>query len=451
MPLPEFARSTTLRWTLLAAGIAAAFVIALLECVYLKTRADLTMRSDHMIASQIRVLAGLSPERRLAVLNEHLTQDSALVEGLFDSNDRRLAGNLQSLPPDLRIDNAVESTVVERIEGSGPSRQAIRLIAGRLPNGDVLVSGRNADDVEEIARVVGRALALGVVSAMVLCLVAGVTLSARARYRILEINEKVRRIIAGDLRERLPHRGTDDPFSRLAVVVNGMLDEMESSIHSLAGVGNDIAHDLRTPLARARLTLERGRTTAKTLEHLQTVADKAIAGIDQSLSIITAILRLAEIENGKRFAAFGKVALADIVREVADMYGPIAEDRGIILKINSPQELSVRGDRDLLMEAVANLVDNAVKFTPAGGQVEIGLFRGKSETIVRISDTGCGISEHERDAVMRRFYRSDKMRHTSGFGLGLSLVTAIVKLHGFRFGIVSGPGCVVEIACPQLG
>jgi signal transduction histidine kinase len=369
---------------------------------------------------------------------------------LFDSNGRRLAGNLESVPPDLRIDNSVQGTVVDRIDESGRAKQAVRLIARGFPNGDVLVSGRNADDVEEIARVVDWALALGVVSAMLLCLVVGLALSARARHRILEINEKVQRIIAGDLRERLPHRGTDDPFSKLAVIVNGMLDEMESNIHSLAGVGNDIAHDLRTPLARARLTLERGRTSAKTLEHLQMVADKAMAGIDQSLSTITAILRLVEIENGKRAAAFGEVALADLVREVADMYEPIAEDRGITLQIHSPQELSVRGDRDLLIEAVANLVDNAVKFTPAGGRVEIGLFRGDGESIVRVSDTGCGISEHERDAVIRRLYRSDKMRHTPGFGLGLNLVTAIVKLHGFRFNIVPGSGCVVEIACPQV-
>jgi signal transduction histidine kinase len=232
------------------------------------------------------------------------------------------------------------------------------------------------------------------------------------------------------------------------MIVNGMLDEMETLIHSLAGVGNDIAHDLRTPLTRARLTLERGRAGAGTLEQLQMVADKTIDGIDQSLSIITAILRLAEIESSQRLAGFGKVALADLVREVGDMYEPIAEDKGIALVVHSPQELSVHGDRDLLIEAIANLVDNAVKFTPAGGQVEIGLFRGNGENIVRVKDTGCGISEAERDAVVRRFYRSNKVRHTSGLGLGLNLVAAIVKLHGFRFTIFPGSGCVVEIGCP---
>jgi signal transduction histidine kinase len=322
------------------------------------------------------------------------------------------------------------------------------MIGRSLPNGDVLVIGRNVDEVGEIARVVGGALALGLIPAVLLCLAVGVALSARARKRIVEVNNRVQRIVAGHLSERLPHREADDPFSKLAMIVNGMLDEMETLIHSLAGVGNDIAHDLRTPLTRARLTLERGRANAGTLEQLQMVADKTIDGIDQSLSIVTAILRLAEVEKSQRSAGFGKVALADLVREVGDMYEPIAEDKGIALVIHSPHELSVHGDRDLLIEAVANLVDNAVKFTPAGGQVEIGLFRGNGENIVRVKDTGSGISEHERDAVLRRFYRSDKIRHTSGLGLGLNLVTAIVKLHGFRFTIVPGSGCVVEIGCP---
>jgi signal transduction histidine kinase len=312
------------------------------------------------------------------------------------------------------------------------------------------VIGRNVDEVGEIARVIGRALALCLIPAVLFSLAVGMALSAYARKRIVEVDEQVQRIVAGNLHERLPHWKADDSFSKLAMIVNAMLDEMETLIHSLAGVGNDIAHDLRTPLTRARLTLERGRTSATTLEHLQMVTDKTIEGIDQSLSIVTAILRLAEIEKSQRSASFGKVALADLVREVGDMYEPIAEDKGIALLVQAPHELSAYGDRDLLIEAVANLVDNAVKFTPVGGQVEIGLFRGIAENILRVKDTGSGISEHERDAVLRRFYRSDKAKHTSGLGLGLNLVVAIVKLHGFRFTIVPGPGCVAEIGCPYV-
>jgi signal transduction histidine kinase len=228
-----------------------------------------------------------------------------------------------------------------------------------------------------------------------------------------------------------------------------MLDEIEALIQALAGVGNDIAHDLRTPLARARLMLERGRDNAKTQGQLEAVVDKAIGGIDQTLAITTALLRLAEIENSRRSAAFGRVALADILREIADLYEPIAEDKGIALHIDSEHALTVDGDRDLLMEAIVNLVDNALKFTPRGGRVEVALLRGSSETILRIRDTGPGISKEERDVVLRRFYRSDKLRGVRGLGLGLNLVAAIVKLHAFRLTIYPGAGCVVEIASPD--
>ena len=450
MQLREFTRSTTLRRTFLVAGLFAAFILALLGFIYLKTQGDLTMRSDRLIVSQMGVFADLSPERRLDAINEHLKQDPGRVQlaGLFGSNGRRITGNLESLPPDLKTDNAVQSAVVDRIDESIREKQAVRLIGRSLPNGDVLVIGRNVDEVGEIARVLGRVLALGLIPALLICLAVGLALRARVQKRIAEVDERIQRIVAGDLHERLPYQKTDDPFSKLAVIVNSMLDEMEALIHALAGVGNHIAHDLRTPLTRARLTLERGRTNAETLEQLQVATDKTMDGIDQSLTIVSAILRLAEIENSQRSAGFGKVALADLVREVGDMYEPIAEDKGIALQIHSPHELSAHGDRDLLIEAVANLVDNAVKFTPAGGQVEIGLFRGNGENILRVKDTGSGISEHERDAVLRRFYRSDKTRHTSGVGLGLNLVTAIVKLHGFRFTIVPGSGCVVEIRMP---
>ncbi|MGF6311657.1 signal transduction histidine kinase [Bradyrhizobium sp. i1.8.4] len=452
MQLGEFARSTTLRRTLLVAALFAGFVVMLLGFVYVKIKHDLTMRSDRMIGAQIGVFADLSPERRLHAIDEHLKQDPRRVRlaALFDPDGRKILGNLENLPRDIEPDNVVRDAVIDSRDENGSTRQAVRLIARKLPNGDVLAIGRNNDEVTEIAHVVSGAFALGVVPAVLLCFAIGVILNARARQRIVEVNERVQRIVAGKLRERLPHRNADDPFSKLTMIVNGMLDEMETLIQSLAGVGSDIAHDLRTPLTRARLILERGRSNARTLEQLQIVVDRTTEALDQSLSIITAILRLTEIEKSQRSAGFGKVALAELIREVADMYEPIAEDKGIDLLTHLPRELSVRGDRDLLIEAVANLVDNAIKYTPAGGQVEIGLFHGNRETVVRVRDTGSGINERERHAVLRRFYRSDRVRHTSGLGLGLNLVAAIVKLHDFRFTIHPGSGCVVEIGCPSL-
>ena len=451
MRQPQFIRSTTFHWALAVAGVLAVFVIALFGFIYWKTDDYLIARSDTMIARQLNYIAGLPAERRLMAIAEHLEQDSRGVQyaGLFGADGRKIAGNLEQVPPELTTNDSVQSVSVVRMLPAGPQTRVIRAIARRMSDGSALVIGREVDETREISHVVGQALALGLVPAFCLCLLAGAWLSMRAQKRVEEVNQRVQRIIAGDLRERLPHRNVDDPFSKLAAIVNGMLDEMETMIHALAGVGNDIAHDLRTPLTRARLTLERGRTNATSLEQLQTVVDKAVANLDQSLSIITALLRLAEIENSRRSAAFGSVPLHEMLVEVCDIYEPIAENKNIELRVEVGHPLNVLGDRDLLFEAVANLVDNAVKFTPEGGKVGIELIRGDDKTIVRVTDSGSGISEQDREVVLRRFYRSDKMRNTPGVGLGLNLVAAIVKLHGFRLAIHSGPGGRMEIICPD--
>jgi len=226
--------------------------------------------------------------------------------------------------------------------------------------------------------------------------------------------------------------------------------QLEEALQEAKVVGDNIAHDLRTPLTRVRIRLERGREHASTLEEFRAIADQAIAGLDQLLTTITALLRITEIEHSRRRERFGEVQLAPLICEVGDLYGPIAEDKGVTLWAEAPDGATVQGDRDLLFEAVVNLVDNAVKFTPEGGRVELVLLCKEGETVIRVIDTGPGIPEIEREAVTQRFYRSDKSRNTKGLGLGLSMVAAIIKLHDFRFRISAGPGCTAEIACPNL-
>ena len=221
---------------------------------------------------------------------------------------------------------------------------------------------------------------------------------------------------------------------------------LEEALQEAKVVGDNIAHDLRAPLTRVRLRLERGREHASTVEELRAVADQAITGLDQSLITITALLRITEIEHSRRREGFSEVQLAPLIREAGDLYDPIAENKGVTLRVDAADGPTVRGDRDLLFEAVANLVDNAVKFTPEGGRVELVLLYQEGETVIRVIDTGPGIPEIEREAVTQRFYRSDKSRNIKGLGLGLSMVAAIVKLHGFHFRISAGPGCTAEIA-----
>jgi signal transduction histidine kinase len=448
--LPDFARTSTFRSTL---AIAVAFVlctVVLFGFVYWQTAAYLTSSFDALITGELQIFAGEPPERWLPHINERLDNDPRRVRiaGLFGADGHRIAGNLESLPAGLTPDVPANAVVV-RVDNQGRETEKVRLATERLPDGEILAIGRNNDEIAGIANIVRRALILGLLPAFGLAVVLGLALSLRARRRLSEVNRRIQRIVAGDLRERLPTRGGNDPFDQLAVSVNRMLGEIETLIQEIAGVGNDIAHDLRTPLTRVRARLERGRARAATLDELRTVVDRSIGGLDQSLAVVTALLRIAEIEHNRRLEGFSQVQLAPLLREVGDLYEPIAEDKRVMLQVEVADEAAVHGDRDLLFEAVANLVDNAVKFTPEGGRVILALLRRDSESVIQVKDTGPGIPEAEREAVMRRFYRSDKSRNTEGLGLGLSLVAAIAKLHGFCLTISAGPGCTTEIVFPS--
>jgi signal transduction histidine kinase len=456
--LPDFARTTTFRWTLMVTGAFVLCTLLLFGFVYWQTAVYMRSNIDRLIFAELSTLTADDPHHRINQIGERLRNDPRRIRvvGLFDAQGHRIAGNMESLPPDLAPGVATETSMV-RLDGQSRERQNTRLVAQTLPGGETLVSGRNVDEIEEIAEIVGRALALGLVPAFGLAVIFGIVLSLRALDRLSDVNRRIQRIVAGDLRERLPTGGGKDPFDQLAAGVNRMLGDIETLIHELAGVGDDIAHDLRTPLTRVRVRLERGREHAKTLDELRTVTDQAIAGLDQSLTVITALLRIAEIEHSRRLERFSQVRLAPLLREVGDLYEPIAEDKHVTLVVDAADataaadkdKATVLGDRDLLFEAIANLVDNAVKFTPDGGRVELGLLHRPGEIVIRVCDSGPGISAREREMVTKRFYRSDKSRRGEGLGLGLSLVAAIVKLHGFRFTIADGPGCVAEIAGPQ--
>jgi signal transduction histidine kinase len=445
----DFIRTTTFRWTVAVSASFAVFIILLFALVYWRTERYLAARADEVITMQTQILLSTPPERWPRVLDEFLQQDALGVEfaGLFTGEGKRIAGNLNEVPAGLPIDGPAQRARFLPDTGGGGA-QIVQGLARQLPNGSVVVIGRKTVDIAEI---VGQTLALGLVPALCLSFASGAVLSIRAQRRVEEVNARVQHIIAGDLRQRLPTRGDDDPFDKLASIVNTMLTNIESLIEEIAGVGDDIAHDLRTPLTRVRARLERAREHAATAEELRSVVDQAIVGLDQSLAIVTALLRITEIEHARRLDGFSQVPLAPVLREIGDLYEPIADDKGVTFRVEAADEAVVHGDSDLLFEAVANLVDNAVKFTPEGGAVELALLRRNGEPAIQVKDTGPGIPENEIEAVTKRFYRSDKSRGSRGLGLGLSLVAAIVKLHGFHLSIMPGTqnGCTVEIVCRQ--
>lgn len=451
MRRPDFARTPTFYSVLAVAFALALCTLVLLGIVYKQTTTYVISKYDALLVEELRIFASNTPDQLLQEINDRLLKDPQHIKiaGLFRTDGSRIAGNLDLLPPGLAPDVPTNAVVI-RIDGGERKAQDVRVAARALPNGRYLVIGRQIDEITEIAKVVMRALSLGLLPAFILTIFIAMFLSNRVFVRVTELNRKIQHVVTSELRERLPTSGRGDTFDQIAVSVNHMLGDIESLVREIAAVGDNIAHDLRTPLTRVRVRLERGRAHAASLDELRTVVDQAIGGLDQSLAIITALLRIAEIEHSRRLEGFSQVPLGPLVREIWDLYDPIAEDKGVTLRVNSADETTVHGDRDLLFEAAANLVDNAIKFTPKGGHVDLTLLRREDGAVVQVRDTGPGISESEREAVTKRFYRSDKSRRTEGLGLGLSLVAAIVKLHGFQFVITAGPGCTVEIICPQV-
>src|SRR5258708_325373 len=262
--LPDFVRTTTFRWTSIAFA-----VCILLFSAFVYWEAAVTMRAtmDAALAEESLIVAADPPDRQMNAIEDRLSADPRRVKlaGLFDADGRRLAGNIESLPPHLTIGAPVQTADVVRIDQRGHEEMSVRAIASRLPNGDVLVIARHNGEIKALAEVIARALLLALPVALCLSLAIGTVLSFRVQRRVAEVNALVRRIVGGDLRERVPTAGLDHPFDKLAVIANGMLDEIEILVREMASVGNEIAHDLRTPLTRVRVGLERGRPNARTL------------------------------------------------------------------------------------------------------------------------------------------------------------------------------------------
>jgi signal transduction histidine kinase len=274
--------------------------------------------------------------------------------------------------------------------------------------------------------------------------------------RIGEINRAVRRIMAGDLSQRMPGNRSGDEFDRLTDNLNLMLDRIEGLMDGVRQVSDNIAHDLKTPLARMRNRLEElqrhlgGDHPIGPEEARRTVED-AIREADALLGTFGALLRIARIEASARREGFTDVDLAALVGDVAELYEPLAEERGQRLEVAVSAAPAVHGDRDLLFQALANLVDNAIKYAPDGGRIGVTLQREGEATVVSVIDNGPGVAPQDRERVFERFWRADDSRTTPGSGLGLSLVEAVVALHGGEVELDDAkPGLEVRLRLPAV-
>ncbi|WP_145750581.1 sensor histidine kinase [Nitrospirillum amazonense] len=449
----EIARTTSFRLATVFACFFAGSSLLLFAFIYWRATVFETNRIDALITEDARTLASEDQDAILALINTHVTGDFHRVgyAALFAPNGNRIAGNLEGVPPGLPIDGKVHVVSAARTDLPAMGAIDVRLAALRIANGNILVIGRNGQYMVVLREVVMHALTMGAIPAMGLALGAGMFLAWRTQQRLKEVHRAAERIMGGEVHERLPIAGVGprDELDRLSLLFNGILDETERLLGEIKATGDEIAHDLRTPLTRVRARLERTLKGDMGPEETRETVGKAIGGLDQALAIITALLRIRELENSKRQRGFTTLDPAEVILLIEELYQPIAETKDIAFTVDIAPVPPMFADRDLLMEAVGNLVDNALKFTPPGGRVTLALGprEGDGATVIRVADNGPGIAAHERDLVFSRFYRSDRTRHLEGTGLGLSLVAAIARLHGMapRVGD-NNPGCVVELA-----
>jgi signal transduction histidine kinase len=454
--LTETFRTATFRTAALASAAFGASTLALFAFIYWQTAGLENERIDRFLEHESLAMSRETPSALIADVTTRYARDLHRegFAGIFTGAGEFLAGDLTAYPDDLARDERAHRVVVQHSVGAAGGPEKVRALARVLADGRVLVVGRSERDVDKMHALVLHALTLGLLPALASALGIGIFASRRTLIRVQAINRTIGRIMQGQLQERLPEAATNaDALGQLAVSVNRMLDEIERLMEEVRGVGDDIAHDLRTPLTRLRARLEGGLARADTHAALAGVVQRAIEDLDQAFAVITALLRIGQIEGSARRAGFAAVDLSAIARGVGELYQPVAELRDVTLNIAADSEIVVQGDRDLLFEAVANLVDNAVKFTPAGGAVRLAAFQGADGAVLEVSDTGAGIAANERDAALKRFYRSDRSRHVPGHGLGLSLVAAIVRLHMFHLHMEdAGPGLRVALrAWPDEG
>jgi signal transduction histidine kinase len=437
---PRLLASAGLRFAALFAAMFSVAAMAMVAVLWWATAIALDRQTDAAIRADAIALTERWREAGATGLAEAIEDRMAVDvenEAIYMLREvqaagppRRLAGNLDRWPEMTPSDGAWFRT---RVTHDGITSQ-VRLHRLDLPGLQLLI-GRDEDQRVELRRLLTEGV-FWASGALVLFALAGAWLLRRALQRRLgPIFETSIAIAGGDLIPRVPLSGRDDEFDRLAQTLNAMLDRIGTLMDGVRGVSDAIAHDLRTPIARARAKLEDALASAPSAHTAEGTAlrgavEQGIADLDNITRIFQALLRIAEAEAGARRAAFAPFDLVPVLADAAEFYAAAAEARGQTLETDLPDQLRLLGDRDLLLQAVANLLDNAIKFTPQGGTIRLAARQDEAGITITVADNGPGMRAEDRSHAGERFFRADKARATPGSGLGLSLVQAVAHLHG---------------------
>jgi signal transduction histidine kinase len=448
--LPALTRTTTFRLTVLFVVLFAVAATAFLTFVYLVTSSEVTRTADTSVAHEVRSLdvvygAG-GPAALKAALAARADRGQFAYE-LLDSAGRREFGDIDVVPVG-GFDAHDSAWMRFRLSAQGRNHAVGGGLARgerhRLPGGELLFVGEYVGEAQAYVLTLVRALWGAGALVVLLGLVGGLLVSRNVSRSITGLNAVVAAVRGGDLRARVRLRGAKDEFEDLAVGLNDMLDRLERSIGGLRHAGDSIAHDLRSPLTRLRTRLEvalldveagKGDPTAALVQALED-AD----GVLRTFNAVLAIARLQAAGAAPDQAPFDPSQLA---ADVAELYGPLCEEHGLDFQAELAPGLSANGNREFIAQAISNVLDNAVKYTPPGGAVMLRVRRRSSgETEFSVTDTGPGVAEADRQRVVQRFVRLENSRNQPGAGLGLSLVAAVAEAHGGRLELEEGPGKV---------
>lgn len=465
--LGKLLRTTAFQLTLVYLVVFALFAAFLLGYFAFNTRRLINEQIAATVNDELQLLqtqynqAGI--RRLVGIVDVRSRRPGSSLYLVTTPNGEGLAGNVGSLEPGILESEGWVETAYRRLEEPESTEHNALVRVSRLPGGVRILVGRDLDERERMFHIVALAGRWSVAIVIVLGIVGGVFVSRRVLKRVDAMTGTARTIMAGDLSGRLSVTGSGDEFDRLALNLNGMLERIESLMHGLKEVTDNVAHDLKTPLTRLRNRCEAALRTGSSESDFRRVLEESIEESDGLIRTFDALLMIARAESGEVRDGMAEFDVAEVARDVGELYEPLAEDKGLTLEVEAKQRAAVNGNRELISQALANLVDNAIKYAAPEARGASGAVNGVrsgilvqadaelDRVVLTVSDRGPGIPQGDRSRVIDRFVRLEQSRSRPGSGLGLSLVSAVARLHGGELKLEdNAPGLRARISLPRM-